>query len=153
MAKEMAEAMMAVDPENRAIYERNLARIITELSQLHLFLQKELAPHRGATFYVFHPAFGYFAKEYNLKQQAVEIAGKSPSPRQLSTLITKARKDKIKIIFVQQQFDSKSAQTVAQAIDGVVEPLDDLSEDVIGNLKIMAAKIKAALDGKVLESN
>ena len=148
MAKEMAAAMVAADPENKAIYERNLARITTELGQLHLFLQKELAPHKGATFYVFHPAFGYFAKEYNLKQQAVEIGGKSPSPRQLSTLIKMARKDEIKIIFVQQQFDTKSAQTVAQAINGIVEPLDDLAEDVVGNLQIMAAKIKAALDGK-----
>ncbi len=148
MAKEMAAAMVAADPENKAIYEGNLARITTELGQLHLFLQKELAPHKGATFYVFHPAFGYFAKEYNLKQQAVEIGGKSPSPRQLSTLIKMARKDEIKIIFVQQQFDTKSAQTVAQAINGIVEPLDDLAEDVVGNLQIMAAKIKAALDVK-----
>ncbi|MDP3479749.1 MAG: zinc ABC transporter substrate-binding protein [Desulfoprunum sp.] len=148
MAKEMAAALVAADPENTTIYERNLARITAELAQLHLVLQKELAPYKGAAFYVFHPSFGYFAKEYNLRQQAVEIAGKSPSPRQLSALIGMARQDKMKIIFVQPQFDTKSAQTVAQAIDGIVEPLDPLAEDVVGNLKIITEKITSALNGK-----
>ncbi len=76
----------------------------------------------------------------------MEIAGNSPSPRLLSALIARARADGVRIIFVQPQFDVKSAATVAQAIDGVVEPLDPLAEDVAGNLRIISAKIKTALD-------
>ncbi|EKD38841.1 MAG: hypothetical protein ACD_75C00593G0003, partial [uncultured bacterium] len=118
MAAAMAEAMAAADPGNKADYEQNLARLQTELEQLHAFIRQELAPYKGSSFYIFHPSFGYFAKEYNLVQQAVEVGGKSPSPRQLSALITKARKEGVKIIFVQPQFDTKSAETVARAIGG-----------------------------------
>ena len=148
MAAVMAEAMAAADPENKALYEENLARLQAELEQLHAFIRQELAPFKGSSFYIFHPSFGYFAKEYNLVQQAVEVGGKSPSPRQLSGLIEKARKEGVKIIFVQPQFDTKSAETVARAIGGSVEPLDNLALDVAGNLKTMTAKIKAALASK-----
>jgi zinc transport system substrate-binding protein len=38
------------------------------------------APLQGREFYVFHPAFGYFAQDYGLKQVAVET-GASSRPR------------------------------------------------------------------------
>jgi zinc transport system substrate-binding protein len=75
----------------------------------------------------------------------VEVSGKSPTPKQLSTLIARARQDRVRIIFVQPQFDSRSAAAVARAIDGVVEPLDPLAEDVAANLRTMAARIATAL--------
>jgi zinc transport system substrate-binding protein len=146
MADDMAAAMISADPGNAESYRQNLQRTSAALSELHKELAADLAPFKGAAFYVFHPSFGYFAREYQLEQEAVEIAGKSPSPRQLSSLITRARADGVRIIFVQPQFDVKSAATVAQAIDGVVEPLDPLAEDVVGNLRNIAAKIKTALD-------
>jgi zinc transport system substrate-binding protein len=148
MAQVMAEEMAAADPANKAVYEQNLAQLHAELDQLNNFIHKELDPFKGSSFYIFHPSFGYFAKEYNLVQQAVEVGGKSPSPRQLSALIEKARKEGVKIIFVQPQFDTKSVESVARAIGGSVEPLDNLAEDVAGNLKIMTVKIKTALSGK-----
>ena len=146
MADDMAAAMISADPGNAESYRQNLQRTSAALSELHNELATDLAPFKGAAFYVFHPSFGYFAREFKLEQEAVEIAGKSPSPRQLSALIARARADGVRIIFVQPQFDVKSAATVAQAIDGVVEPLDPLAEDVAGNLRNIAAKIKTALD-------
>jgi zinc transport system substrate-binding protein len=148
MAKVMAEEMAATDPANKVVYEQNLAELHAGLDQLNDFIHKELDPYKGSSFYIFHPSFGYFAKEYNLVQQAVEVGGKSPSPRQLSALIEMARKEGVKIIFVQPQFDTKSAESVARAIGGSVEPLDNLAEDVAGNLEIMTIKIKTALAGK-----
>jgi zinc transport system substrate-binding protein len=146
MADDMAAAMISADPGNAEYYRQNLQRTSAALGELHKELAADLASFKGAAFYVFHPSFGYFAREYQLEQEAVEIAGKSPSPRQLSALITRARAEGVRIIFVQPQFDVKSAATVAQAIDGVVEPLDPLAEDVAGNLRTISAKIKTALD-------
>ena len=80
-----------------------------------------------------------------MHQEAVEVEGKSPTPRQLYSLLTRAKTDKVKIVFVQPQFDRKSAQAIANGIGGEVVPLDPLAEDVVGNLKIMAEKIQSAL--------
>ncbi len=148
MAADMASAMIAHDPAHSLSYEKNLAATTVILEQLHQKIGQELAPHQGASFYVFHPAFGYFAHTYHLQQQAIETGGKSPTPRQLFSLIAQAKKNKARVIFVQPQFDPKSAQAVANAINGEVVPLDALAEDVVANLEIMASKIQAAFSAQ-----
>lgn len=145
MAADMARAMIASDPVNKTTYEKNLLEVNKILDQVHQKIAQELAPYQGASFYVFHPAFGYFAHTYHLHQKAIETGGKSPTPRQLSALITQARTNKAQVIFVQPQFDPKSAAAIANAIGGEVVPLDPLAEDVVANLEIMARKIKSAL--------
>lgn len=145
MAQAMASAMAATDPANRSAYEGNFEVVAATLDRLNENIQQLLAPYRGSTFFVFHPAFGYFAHAYGLHQEAVEVAGKSPTPRQLRSLITRAKADNVKVVFVQPQFDRKSAQAVAHAIGGEVVAMDPLAEDVVGNLKIMAEKIESAL--------
>ncbi|MFA7348021.1 MAG: zinc ABC transporter substrate-binding protein [Desulfurivibrionaceae bacterium] len=145
MADNMAAAMSVAMPERKEALHKNLASLQREISELDKRLTAALAPHRGKTFYVFHPAFGYFAQAYGLKQKGVEIGGKSPTPRQLSGLIRQAREDRVRTIFVQPQFDSKSGATVAQAINGSVVPIDPLDKDVLRNLATIAAAIEQSL--------
>lgn len=145
MAETMTTALSAALPERKEALRRNLASLQREISDLDKQLATTLAPHRGKTFYVFHPAFGYFANAYGLKQKAVEISGKSPTPRQLTALIRQAREDRVRTIFVQPQFDSKSADTVAKAINGAVVSIDSLDKEVLRNLAAIAAAIDQSL--------
>lgn len=145
MAANMAVALSNAMPERKETVHRNLASLQREIHELDKRLTATLAPHRGKTFYVFHPAFGYFAQAYGLKQKAVEISGKSPTPRQLTALIRQAREDRVRTIFVQPQFDSKSADTVAQAINGSVTPIDPLDKEVLRNLAAIAEAIGQSL--------
>ena len=146
MAENIAQALGHQDPGNQAIYRRNSLALIAELQELDRTIRKKLAPYRGRTFYVFHPAFGYFAQAYGLQQRAVETGGKSPSPKQLAALIGQAKKDGVKIIFVQPQFDSKNAEVIARAIDGAVVAIDPLSPDIMAALAAMATSIAKALN-------
>ncbi|CAK8720453.1 MAG: zinc transport system substrate-binding protein [Candidatus Electronema aureum] len=148
MAAAMAAALKKADPANAAVYERNLQNTDKTLTELHTKIKQQLAPFSGQSFLVFHPAFGYFAHAYSLHQEAVEVEGKSPLPRQLHALIVKAKQEKIKVIFVQPQFDRKNAETIAQAIGGTVVSLDPMAVDVPGNLRYMAEQISAALAPK-----
>ncbi|MFA6282549.1 MAG: zinc ABC transporter substrate-binding protein [Desulfurivibrionaceae bacterium] len=145
MADNMAAAMSVAMPEHKEALHRNLASLQREINELDKRLTTTLAPYRGKTFYVFHPAFGYFAQAYGLKQKGVEIGGKSPTPKQISALIRQAREDRVRTIFVQPQFDSKSGATVAQAINGTVVPIDPLDQEVLRNLAAIAAAIGQSL--------
>ncbi len=145
MATIMAEALASDDPEHRQDYNNNLAELHRKLDDLDHEITRIFAPFHGASFFVFHPAFGYFAHSYHLQQVAVETGGKSPTPRQLSVFTRKALAKGGKVIFVQSQFDPKSASAVATAIGGKVVPLDPLAEDMDANLKIMADRIVHAL--------
>lgn len=123
MAGNAARALQAADPAHAADYEANAAALAADLDALDQRIAGLLAPYGGQSFYVFHPAFGYFGDAYGLKQEAVEVGGKSPTPKQLGELIHRARAAGVRIIFVQPQFDSKAVQAVAEAIDGAVVPI------------------------------
>jgi zinc transport system substrate-binding protein len=141
----MTESLAETDPGNRAAYEGKFNALEQQLRDLHHKIKTKLTPYEGAQFFVFHPAFGYFAREYHLHQVPVEIEGKSPSPKQLFKIVSQARSQNIRVLFIQPQFDPNSAKAVAQAIDGTVATLDPLAENVIVNIEAMAEAIAESL--------
>ncbi len=145
MASNMVTAMIAADPNSANAYRRNQQGVRKNLERLHQELSKQLAPFQGMAFFVFHPAFGYFAHAYGLRQESVAIEGKSPTPKQLYALVKRARADKVKVLFVQPQFDRKTAETVARAIGGKIVELDPLAEDAEKNLRLMTQRIRCSL--------
>jgi len=147
MARNIAAALQQADPANAREYQTNLAALSVRLDALHEKISRMLAPYRGRAFYVFHPSFGYFADAYGLKQVAVEAGGRSPTPKQLQALIEQARKDRIKVVFVQPQSPQQSAQVVADAIGGKVVAIDGLAGNVIEDIEDIAAKMAAAMKG------
>ena len=74
------------------------------------------------------------------------MEGKDPSPRDLTAMIKRAKQEGVRVIFVQPQFDRRSAAAIAQSIDGVVVPLDPLARDVLANLEAMARQVEEALN-------
>ncbi|MEE4164508.1 MAG: zinc ABC transporter substrate-binding protein [Desulfocapsaceae bacterium] len=146
IAGNMAKAMATADPVNRDTYEQNLRNLEQRLRELDDRIKAKLLPHEGARFFVFHPAFGYFADEYHLEQVAVEVEGKSPSPRQLFRIVAQARSENIRMLFIQPQFDPNSAEAVAEAIGGTVVELDPLAENIIANIEAMAEAIANSLN-------
>jgi len=96
-------------------------------------------------FMVFHPAWGYFAKAYDLVQVPIEVEGKEPKPAQLNELIKLAKKEKITVIFAQPQFSARSAETIAKEIGGEVVMADDLAADWAENLRDQARRFVSVL--------
>jgi zinc transport system substrate-binding protein len=145
-AQNIGKAFVEGDPENIAEYNTNMLKLIAELEVLDRKISVVMAPYRGQTLLVYHPAYGYFADAYGLKQVAVESGGKEPGGRQLAKVIEQARKIKAKVIFVQPQFSKKSAELVAEAIGGKVVAMDPLARDVLSNLEKMAMTVAGALE-------
>ena len=144
-ARTIANALAALAPEHAAELEKNLQSFQAELDRLDAKIAATLAPLRGRELFVFHPAYGYFADAYGLKQVAVELEGKEPSARALGALIERAKAKRVRVLFVQPQFSSKAATTVARAIGGAVVPMDPLARDYMANLESMAASVRTAL--------
>ena len=79
------------------------------------------------TFMIYHPALSYFARDYGLKQISIEEGGKEPSPAHLKKLIEESKKDSVKVIFVQQEFDLKNAKLIAKETGIRIVPINPLS--------------------------
>jgi len=137
-AATMARVLGQIDPQHKPVYEQNLAGLLSQLDDLDRRLQEKLAPLRGKAFFVFHPAWGYFAADYGLRQVAVEVEGKEPSDRQLTELQRRARAEGVKVVFVQPQVSGRGAEAVAEATGARVEVADPLAPDVCAGLLRMA---------------
>ncbi len=141
-AERIAQGLAVADPAGAEIYNANYAKLAAELDALDKDLAESLAPLKGKALLVYHPAFGYFADAYGLRQVAVETGGKEPSAKQLRSLIKRAKQEGVRVVFVQPQFALASAQALAQQINGSVVPLDDLSPNYIENLREVAARVR-----------
>jgi zinc transport system substrate-binding protein len=145
-AQNILNALRLVDPRQGTIYETNYKKFMVELDALDAHIRGVFAGKgEGVAFMVFHPAWGYFARTYGLEQIAVEMEGKEPRPADLKHLIQDARERRIRAIFVQPEFSTKSAKAIAAAIGGRIVVADPLAPDWASNLKEMASKFKAAL--------
>jgi zinc transport system substrate-binding protein len=148
LARNILEALLETDPSNRSTYKLRHEAFATEIEKLDQDFQEIFREKKGFKFMVYHPAWGYLARAYGLEQVPVEVEGKEPKPEQLKALIEEARKQGIKVIFVQPQFSTKSAETLAKAIGGEVMFADNLREDWERNLRGQAEKFKQALAPK-----
>jgi zinc transport system substrate-binding protein len=145
-ARNILQGLLQVDPVHRDIYQANYKKFIIELVDLDAELTNALgARDRARAFMVFHPAWGYFALAYGLEQIPVEVEGKEPKPAQLQRLIQEAKERGIKVVFVEPQFSTKSAETIAGALGGQIAFVDPLSPEWSKNLREVAAKFKGAL--------
>lgn len=148
ISRNILETLLEIDPSNSRVYKSNQDAFLLEIEKLDKDLREIFKDKRGLKFMVYHPAWGYFARAYGLNQVPVELEGKEPKPEQLRALITQSKKEGIQIIFVQPQFSTKSAETIAKAIGGQVIFADPLQEDWEQNLRDQAEKFKQALAGK-----
>jgi zinc transport system substrate-binding protein len=148
MAQTVRDALIQIDPDGAADYQANYASFCRDVDDLDSRLLAMFADCKGRTFMVFHPAWGYFSRDYGLTQLPVEMEGKSPGPRELSKLIDLAKSRSIHAIFVQPQFSTKSAEVIAKAIDGAVVPLNPLAEDWFSGLLKAGEKLQQAVCGQ-----
>jgi zinc transport system substrate-binding protein len=145
-AQTIAKALVSAEPDGLAEFNANLHRLLGELEALDRRIERVLAPFKGQILMVYHPAYGYFAESYGLRQVAVEAGGKEPGARRLAGIIDQARRIKARVIFVQPQFSKKSAALVAEAIGGTVVPMDPLARDVLSNLENMAKTVAESFE-------
>ena len=145
-ARNMLNALVAIDPNRKTVYEAGYQKFVIEIKKLDAELKGIFSGEgKGAEFMVFHPSWGYFANTYGLKQIPVEIEGKDPKPADLRRLVKYAKMQGVKVIFVQPQFSVANAEVIAQAIDGQISFADPLALNWSDNLRQVAAKFKAAL--------
>lgn len=133
-AQSIYAGLVKIDPKRQAEYQANLNNFITELDQLDQQISQKLTPLKNRKFIVFHPAWGYFAKDYNLEQESIEVGGQEPSAAELAKLISEAKQENIKVIFAQPEFNPSSAETIAKEIGGKVIFVSDLDENWSDNL-------------------
>ena len=120
MAEVVYNALIEIDPDHQDEYYTNYQEYTSILDALHTNVTNLLESHENKSFMVYHPAWGYFGDTYHLKMIAIEDEGKQPGPAGIDSIISQANEGNITVIFVAPQFDTSSADTIADEIDGNV---------------------------------
>lgn len=143
-AANIAEALEAADPAGAPLYRSNLRAFLDEIDRLDRDIRAELAAAPARKFIVYHPGWGYFARQYGLEQIAIEAEGKEPSAARMIELIDRARREGVRLVFIEGGFPRRSAQVIADAVDGRVVFADPQQKDWPENLRRVAAAFREA---------
>lgn len=145
LAPAIARELAALDPDGEETYRANLAALQAELTQLDQEVRELLAPYQGSPFIAVHSAWRYFAARYGLEQVASlhEFPGREPGPAWMAALITAARREGVRVVVTEAQFDTRLAQQVARELGVPVVPLDPLGGPGVEGMDGYAAMIYA----------
>lgn len=127
IVRNMSKALIAIDPDNEATYKNNLARLEKEIAATDSILTELFANASSKAFIIYHPALTYLARDYGLTQYPLELDGKEPSPSQMQFLSAIARQTGIRVVFIQEEFDQKNAETIAKEIGAKLVTIDPLA--------------------------
>ena len=142
IAKNIYDELVKLDLKNRADYEKGYNDLISQIDKTDKEIKNILKSVKPNTkFLIFHPAWGYFAKEYGLIQVPIEQEGKEPKPKELIKLIKQAKADSVKTIIVEPEFSDKSAKLIAKEIGITVVKISPLNPNWSENLINMAKAI------------
>jgi zinc transport system substrate-binding protein len=147
-AGSIEQALEQIDTSHSGIFRKNFTTFMRDIDslekQLRLILPCDSARAAGRrTFLVFHPTWGYFARDFCLTQISIEVEGKEPSPRVMKEILDIAKKYRIRTVFTQPEFSRKSAEVIAHELHASVLDADALAYDWKNNL-LSVAKAFAA---------
>lgn len=134
----IADKISELDEINRAFYQANATKLISELDELDSEFTNALQSCQQDQIITAHDAFAYMAKRYGFEQLAIQGLNheEEVTAAQLLELAKLAKEQQIKYVFFESLLSPKLAQTLAQEVGAEVlifDPLESLSEEAINS--------------------
>lgn len=116
MMRHITEALIKVDPSHASEYRDNQAAYLRQLDQLQKDLAERLKTITDRRILVYHPAWPYFARRFGFQviDEIVTQAGSEPSAHHLQELISRIRKEGIRVIVSEPQMNQKIPDVLAR---------------------------------------
>ena len=147
------DGLIEIDPGKVEIYKANSIAYTTKLQNLDQEIRGWFEDFNKKDFIVFHGAYGYFLKDFDLIQYQKAVIepfpGKEPTAAYFSSLISLIENQGVKIIFTEPQFNPKVVQNIQEETGAKSFEIDPIGlelsrEAYIKNIRSIAdAFIKA----------
>ncbi|MBC2305604.1 metal ABC transporter solute-binding protein, Zn/Mn family [Listeria booriae] len=145
-------------PAQKETFNKNYEKVVSQLKTLNTDYQTMADTAKHKDFVTAHAAYGYWEKEYGLKQ--IPIAGIStsdePSQKKLTTIVNTIKSEKIPYILLEQNTNSKIADVIQKETDTKTLKLHNLEtltqkdidakRDYMSIMKDNLAALKTALN-------
>lgn len=129
IGRNIFKALCEIDPDGVNLYTKRLHVLENRLDSLDGLVKSRMEQVTHRTFLIHHPALGYFARDYGLKQLSVEHNGKEPSAEHAAHLIEDCKAEDVKVVFIQKEYTGKMARRIAEEVGADVVEINLLSYD------------------------
>lgn len=143
--KNTQEALINTFPKQKEDILHRGQQLEEKMRALDEVFKVKIESFTNKSFFIFHPAYTYLARDYGLEQISIEHEGNEPSAQWLRKLIDKGRELKVKTIFIQEEFDKRNAQLLASELNISTVQVNPLSEDWENEMRQTLIKLENAL--------
>lgn len=116
-------------------YAEAADRLLERIEALDKWCHDKIANREIKAIMIYHPAYTYYARDYDIEQIAIEHDGKEPTPKQLTELSDKGKALSIDVIFHQPQYSADKVSAIADEIGARIIETNPLSNDIIGEIE------------------
>ena len=149
----IAKRFSRLDSAHAADFQRSAAELVERLDDLSDLIQRRLAGLSHRTIYVFHPAYGYYCRQFGLEQRAIEADGKAPKPRELADWIRRAGEERVRTIIVQPEFGPSAIQAICESLPVRSAVHSPLEADYFENLRRLTELIAVSQESSESEQS
>ena len=124
----IATALSKIDPTNSDIYFANATQAKADIDTVISELEETLAEFRGTNFIVYHDAYQYFEKRFDvLAAGSISLGDVSdPSPARIAEVRKIVEELGITCVFSEPQFNSELVRTVSDRVSVKTRVIDSL---------------------------
>lgn len=140
MADNAYKAISADMPDSLH-YAENYNKLCVKVLELEEEVAEIFHSSKQSAFIIYHPALTYLARDYDLKQIAIEEHGKEPSVRRIGEIIEYARKEGIKRVLYQSELPASSVEAICKDSGAQAVEINPLAEDIFANIRTITTLI------------
>ena len=133
--EKIQSALSAAFPADTQYFEQNSAHYLQELKDLDAWIKSQISsiPPEHRKIVVFHDAWAYFAKRYDLTlvEPLLHSGTAEPSAQDLAKMLTFIKEQHVRAVFSEAGFNPKLVQQLAH--DTGIKFAQDLYDDTLGN--------------------
>ncbi len=128
MVRTIATALSRADPAHAAAYRANATATLTRIARLEADLRRDLAPVKGRPYIVFHDAYQYFEKRFDLAAAGSLTLNPQTAPgaRRIAQIRARIKTTGVRCVFVEPQFAPRLVDTVVAGTAARKATLDPL---------------------------
>lgn len=150
--KNIKDALVKADPNNKDFYEKNYEDYSKKLDELYSEYKAKFDTVKNKNFVTGHAAFAYLCRDFGIEQKSVEdmFAEGEPTPQKMKELTDFAKANNIKTIFMEELASPKVSETLAKEVGAKVEKIYTIeskedNKDYIQSMKDNLEKIYESL--------
>lgn len=139
------KGLASFSPEDSSYFSSNLHKYLNLLLAEEMKIKDSFSKNKNNYVLVYHPAWHYFFSQFGITQLGIEREGKEPNAKDLTEVLKTAKEHKVKVVFIEPQFNQESALAVAKQLNATIDVINNIPSNYLKNLDVVRRKVSKSL--------